>query len=450
MSPTQRPLQAFTPKARESRRQFIQGSGLMLAGGTMLAGSLDVARAAHPFGSGRIKLGLIGCGVRGTAAAMQALGTSGGDVELVAMADLFEDRLNASHRAIKSRFADQVGLRGGRFHGLDGYRGVLASDADVVMLATPPGFRPLQFEAAVAAGKHVFMEKPLATDAPGVRRVLAANQAAMEKGLAVSVGFQRRHEPRYQQCVEKLHDGAIGEFVFARAYWNANGTKPAPRSPGQTELEYQIRHWKSFPWIGGDLLTEQHVQNLDVMNWVMQSTPKLAQGQGGRWAEHDGRAARGTAVSPETRDGEADRFDHHMVEFVYDQSDAGEVHLISQCRQARGRWNRVGEFVHGTLGTCDLSDGVIRDRRGNVLWQSDATDRAGKGWQRAQQDLFDALRKGQPMNEVPQAAASTMTAIMGRIASATGKLVKWEDVMSGTTSGADIDRIVSLDCPAPV
>ena len=398
----------------------------------MLAGSMQPARAAHPFGSDRIRLGLIGCGVRGTAAAKEALSTTGGAVELVAMADLFDDRIQASHRSINSRFPEQVNLRGRRFSGLDGYRGVLASEADLVILATPPGFRPLQFEAAVEAGKHIFMEKPVAVDSAGVRRVLAANERAMQKGLAVAVGFQRRHEPRYQHCIEKLHEGAIGEFVFARAYWNGTDSKPTPQTTHRSELEYQIRNWQSHPWIGGDVLTERHVQNLDVINWVMGSTPKLAQGQG-----TDGR------IGP-------DRIDQHMIEFVYDHADAGEVHLISQCRQVRGGWNRVGEFVHGTLGTCDLSEGIIRDRRGNVVWQNEATERAGKGWQRGQQNLFDLLRRGVPINEVQPAAASSLTAIMGQMASTTGKLVKWQDVLSSDHAVTDIDKIVSLDSPAPV
>jgi myo-inositol 2-dehydrogenase/D-chiro-inositol 1-dehydrogenase len=203
-----------------SRRKFLQGGGMILAGGAIVGGNLSVARGAHAFGSDTIKLGLVGCGARGTAAAIQALHTSslgpdGGNVTLVAMADVFENNLHASYRSIKGAHPERVEAHDRRFVGLDAYEQVMQSEADVVILATPPGFRPQHFEAAVAAKKHVFMEKPLATDAPGVRRILAANEIARDQGLAVQVGLQRHHEPRYTDCIDQIQSGAIGELQFA-------------------------------------------------------------------------------------------------------------------------------------------------------------------------------------------------------------------------------------------
>ena len=204
-----------------SRRDFIKKSSLMVAAGAAASSTLSIARAAHPYGSDAIKLGLIGCGGRGSGAAVQAMNTMGGQVKLVAMGDVFEDRVQGAYRGIKGAHGDKVDVSKDRmFAGFDNFQGVLSSDIDMVILATPPGFRPQHFEAAVKAGKHVFMEKPVAVDAAGVRRVLEANKVAKEKDLAVGVGLQRRHEPRYKETVKRIQDGLIGDIILARAYWN--------------------------------------------------------------------------------------------------------------------------------------------------------------------------------------------------------------------------------------
>lgn len=416
-----------------SRRNFFKDSGLLLAGGALVGGQLSLARAAHAYGAGTIRVGLVGCGGRGTAAVIQALNTTGGDVRLTAMADVFDSNLQSAFRAIKGKHPNQVDVSPTtRFAGLDAYQRVFESDVDVVFLATPPGFRPVHFERAVAAGKHVFMEKPVAVDAPGVRRVLASGEVAKEKGLAVQVGLQRRHEARYRQCVAQLHDGIIGEPIFARAYWNGAGVWTRPRRPAQTELEYQINNWYYFNWLSGDHITEQHVHNLDIINWVMNGFPVEAQGQGGR-------QIRSGAAAGEI-------FDHHMIEYTYD----GGARLLSQCRHINGCWSNVGEHIHGTNGSCDISAARVFDRRGNLIWESDAKEVAGKGWQQEQIDLFESIRAGEFPNETEYAAHSTLTAIMGRMATYSGKKVTWNQALSSNLSLADIETLHTLDSLAPV
>ncbi|TWU23906.1 Inositol 2-dehydrogenase [Novipirellula galeiformis] len=420
------------PPQAPSRRGFLKGGGIILAGGAIAGAELGVARAAHPFGSDSIKIGLVGCGKRGTEAALDALRTHGGEVKLVALADVFENNLQSAYRSLKGKHPSQVDLHDRRFVGLDAYKQVMASDVDVVILATPPGFRPLQFEAAVQAGKHVFMEKPVATDAVGVRRVLAANQIAIEQGLSVAVGLQRRHEVRYRQCIERIQDGAIGEIMFARAYWNGAGVWVRPRTQDQTELEYQLRNWYYFNWLSGDHIVEQHVHNLDVINWLMKSHPIEAQGQGGR----------------EVRDGidHGQIFDHHMVEYTY----AGGARMLSQCRHMQGCRTSIGEFAHGTQGSADLANAILRDSRGNVIWQSDADRRDTNGYAQEHTDLFTALRRGETIHEGEYGAHSTMTAIMGRMATYSGKVIRWDDAIGSEIELANTAAMHSLADAAPV
>lgn len=419
------------PQTSPSRRNFIKEGGMMLAGGAIVGPQLKVAGAAHAFGSDTIRVGLIGCGSRGTAAAIQALQT-GDQVRLVALADVFENNVHTAYRTIKGQHRCNVDLDDTRFVGLESYRQVLQSDADVVILATPPGFRPLHFEAAVAAGKHVFMEKPVATDAPGVRRVLQAGRVAAAKGLAVQVGLQRRHESRYRECIEQLRGGAIGDMIFARAYWNGGGAWVRPRTTNQSELEYQLRNWYYFNWLSGDHIDEQHVHNLDVINWLQGDYPVEAQGQGGRQVR--------------TGNDHGQIFDHHMVEYTY----ANGFKLLSQCRHIKGCWNSVGEHVHGSGGSSDISNAIIRGRDGRVRWQSEAKEIKGRGWQQEQHDLFAALRRGETPNETEYGALSTMTAILGRLATYSGRVVKWKEALSGSAPLADTDALRSLDDPAPV
>ena len=415
---------------------------MILAGSAIVGSNASVARAAHAFGSDEITIALVGCGKRGTAAASQAINTANliqpsGSVRLIAMADCFQSSIQKSYRTLRGKHGELIDVKHARFSGLDGFRNVMQTEADVVILATPPGFRPLHFEAAVAAGKHVFMEKPVATDAAGVRRVMAAGKLAEEKGLAVQVGFQRRHEPGYLECIERLRSGMIGDPVFARAYWNGSPNAIRARRAKQTELEYQLCNWHQFNWLSGDMINEQHVHNLDVINWLMGEPPIEAQGQGGR--DSSQATARHAGSQGQV-------FNHHMVEFTY----ANGARLLSQCRQMPGCWNSVGEHVHATHGSADISAGKIVDRNGNVIWKGDEGPTKGRGWQHQQNDLFLALREGRHPNETEQAAVSTMTAIMGRMATYTGKRVRWSEALNCDQSLAEIDAIASVDHPAPV
>jgi len=420
-----------------SRRDFLKKSSLLVAGGAVVGGSLNIARAAHSYGSDTIKIGLIGCGGRGTGAAQQALNSMkekrvvpNGEVKLVAMADAFDDRLQASLRGVKSQHPQHVDVPKDRqFVGFDGYKGVIASDCDLVILATPPGFRPQHFEAAVNAGKHVFAEKPVATDAPGVRRFLEANEIAKKKNLAVAVGLQRHHEKQYQECMKRLWDGAIGDIIATRVYWNGGGVWVRPRQENQTELEYQMRNWYYFNWLCGDHINEQHIHNLDVGNWLVGGYPSECNGMGGR----------------EVRDGKehGQIYDHHFCEFTYPNG----VKMFSQCRHIPDCWNSVSEHAHGTKGFADLS-GKIYDAKGALIWSYGSG--GGGGHQEEHYDLFTSLRQGNIPNEGDFGAKSTMTAILGRLATYSGKVVKWDDAINSDVALADFDSLHAFDDEAPV
>lgn len=432
MNRERRPLQAVT-----SRRDFIKRSSWLMAGSAVVGG-LSVARAAHAFGSDEIRIGLIGCGGRGTGAASEALNTAAdedlqpnGRVRLVAMGDVFADRLQQAYRTLKGDHRDLVEVpRDRQFSGLDAYQGVLQTDVDLVILATPPGFRPLHFEAAVQAGKHVFLEKPLATDASGVRRLLAANAEAEKKNLAVAVGLQRRHEQRYRETIRRLHEGAIGDILFTRVYWNGRGAAARPRKAGWTELEYQLRNWYYFTWLSGDHIVEQHIHNLDVSNWLLHGAPVECQGHGGRQAR--------------TGKGYGEIFDHHSVEYTY----ASGVKMFSQCRQVPGCWNAVAEFAHGTQGSADISGAKIYDRQGQLVWHFPGGGK--QGYQQEHNELVAALRRGEVLREGEVGAQATMTAILGRLATYSGRVVKWDEAIGAAGTLADTDRLHALADAAPV
>ncbi|PQO30234.1 gfo/Idh/MocA family oxidoreductase [Bremerella cremea] len=423
--------------AQTSRRDFIKTGSSMLVAGGAIAGSLSIAQSAHAFGSDQIKIGLVGCGGRGTGAADQAMNTEG-ETKLVAMGDVFEDRLSQSLRALTSRHSKQVDVPADRqFVGFDAYKKVLDSDIDLVILATAPGFRPLHFETAVNAGKHVFMEKPVATDAPGIRRVLEANKIAKEKNLAVAVGLQRHHEKAYIETINRLKDGAIGDIIFCRAYWNSSGVWTRNRTASQTELEYQMRNWYYFNWLCGDHIVEQHIHNLDVINWLMDGPPESAEGMGGR------------QVRKGADNGEI--YDHHMIEFTYPNG----VKMLSSCRHIPGCWNSVSEHAHGSRGYADISGGKIYDAKGDLVWSYGQGGR--NGHQEEHHDLFAVLRKGERPNEAEYGAHSTMTAIFGRMATYSGghsgkggQVLKYQDALNSEIALADFDKLTSMEDEAPV
>ncbi|MEX0703350.1 MAG: Gfo/Idh/MocA family oxidoreductase [Planctomycetales bacterium] len=434
-----------SPAARPSRREFLSTSTKAAVGAGLLGGLALPARA-YAGQDSTIKVGLIGCGGRGSGAAVQALSTDG-PVKLVAVGDAFEDQARGALRRIQGALGERAAERvqvidEHVFSGFDAYQGVIASGVDLVILATPPGFRPIHFEAAVRAGKHVFAEKPVATDAPGVRKFLEAVKVAKEKNLKVGVGLQRHHQNSYLETMKQLHDGAIGEIVALRCYWNGSGVWEPRRTREQTktEMEYQMRNWYYYNWLCGDHIVEQHIHNLDVGNWLKGSYPVTAYGMGGREVRTDARYG--------------DIFDHHAVEYVY----ADGTRMYSQCRHIRGCWNSVSEHAQGTKGTADISGSAIYSPpsqgggRGRVAGTNAAggpspnpsLEGRGVAWryrgpkndpyQTEHDDLFAAIRSDRPYNEGENGALSTMTAIFGRMATYSGKEVQLADALASELS----------------
>ncbi|HNM27001.1 MAG TPA: Gfo/Idh/MocA family oxidoreductase, partial [Saprospiraceae bacterium] len=336
-------------KHQPSRREFLKTTAA-LTGGAMLSG-MPLAQAAQSLTDDTIKIALIGCGGRGTGAAMQALLTKQ-NVKLVAMADVFRNKIDEAYKSLTADdISDWTGSDANvksrvdvpeerRFTGFDAYKQAIPL-ADVVILATPPGFRPPHFEEAVRQGKQVFMEKPVAVDAPGIRRVLAAAEEAKRKKLNVVVGLQRHYQTVYRKWVKMLQDGAIGDIMSSRVYWNMGALWVHPRRPEQNEMQYQMDNWYYFNWLCGDHIVEQHVHNIDVSNWVRNAYPVKASGMGGR----------------QLRIGKdyGEIFDHHSVEFEY----ADGTRMFSQCRQMPGTLNSVTEGFHGTRGTAPEPGKII-------------------------------------------------------------------------------------------
>ncbi len=414
MSEASRPN--MTRPVSPSRRDFIKGS-TALAIGSAVAGSLSLARSAHAAGDDEIKIALIGCGGRGTGAANQALSTAG-KVKLIAMADAYQDRLEGSLKTLSKQenLKDKIDVPEDRkFVGFDAYQKALAAGPDLVILATPPGFRPIHFQAAVAANKHVFMEKPVATDAPGVRKVLAAAAEAKQKNLAVGVGLQRRHEIKYIETIKRLQDGAIGDIMTTRVYWNGSTPWVKSREPGQGEMDYQMRNWYYFTWICGDHIVEQHIHNMDVVNWLKGAYPIKANGMGGC----------------QVRKGKdyGETFDHHAVEFEY----ADGSRMFSQCRHIPGCWNSVSEHAQGTKGSATISDATIQlDGKYGFAWHY--SGKKPDPYQVEHDDLFASIRSGNPINEGESGAKSTMTAILGRMCTYSGKEIAWNDAINSEIS----------------
>jgi len=429
-----------TQKSDSSRRGFLKTSATATAGASLLAG-LSPVRAAHTSSDETIRIGLVGCGGRGRGAAEQAMNTEG-PTKLVAMADAFEDNLQSALQGLTKQHGAKVDVPKERqFVGFDAYQKVMEQELDLIILATPPGFRPLHFEAAVNAGKHIFMEKPVAVDAIGVRKVIDMNELAKTKNLAVQVGLQRHHEPIYIETIKRLQDGEIGRIVATRAYWNGDGVWVRPRKDGQTEMEYQMRNWYYFNWLCGDHITEQHIHNLDVINWLMGGPPAEAQGQGGR----------------QVRTGKeyGEIYDHHFVEFTYENDGESSV-LLSQCRHIPNCWSEVNEFAHGSEGSCDIGNGRIFDTKGQVKWEYPRVDADKKrrnlhdGHQQEHHDLFAALRRGDIPNEAEYGAYSTMTSVLGRMATYSGQRIKWKDALASNISVSPVEKFHSFSDTPPV
>jgi predicted dehydrogenase len=393
--------------SESSRRDFLRTTSAALVGGT-LASTVNMT-GAWAAGSDEIRVGVIGCGGRGTGAVENVLNAAPG-VRLVAAGDLFPDRLKDSLENLKKVGDKAIVPPERQFTGWDAYEKVLATDVNYVILATPPAFRPIHLKAAIAAGKNVFTEKPVCVDANGYKTVLAAYAEATKKGLGVVAGTQRRHHAAYVEAMKRVQDGAIGEIVAARAYWNQGGLWNKPRQSSWSDVEYQLRNWLYYTWLSGDHIVEQHVHNLDVVNWAMAGIPTRVVGVGGRQAR----------TAPEF----GQIFDHFGLDYEYSNG----VHMMSMCRQQPGTPGWVAETLVGTKGTLETQDG----RRYEILgpsawkWQGEFTN----PYQQEHADNIAAIRAGKPLNELKQVADSTLTAIAGRHAAYTGKVITFEQLVA--------------------
>lgn len=408
-----------------SRRTFVQTTAI--ATGALLTVPLGVDGMARVNGNQKLKLALVGCGGRGSGAVVQAL-TADENVELVAMADAFADRIERSLNGIQKHFDGEEKLdystskhqgkkrkvtvkEENRFVGFDAYKKAIDL-ADVVILTTPPGFRPYHFEYAIANDKHVFMEKPLATDPAGIRKVLATAKIAKAKKLNVVVGLQRHYESKYIEIKKRIDAGAIGKIRGGQVYWNDAGVWTKDRKPGQTELEYQMRNWYYFNWLCGDHILEQHIHNIDVANWFIGDYPVSAQGMGGR----------------QVRNGKehGEIFDHHFVEFTY----ASGAVIASQCRHIPGTMRRVDEVFQGTQGSVEVGKGIISGLDGESKYKYPNKWDDPNPYQVEHDRLFESIRSGGVIADTENGAMSTLTAILGRMATYTGKKITFEEALN--------------------
>jgi predicted dehydrogenase len=375
-----------------------------------VAASLTVPRSAHAAGSDVIRIGLVGCGGRGTGAAAQAL-QADANTKLIAMTDAFEDRLQISIKSLQGRFGERVDVDGDhQFVGFDGYKRVIESDVDVVLLATPPHFRPMHLKAAIDAGKHVFAEKPVAVDAPGVRSVLETTELAMKKDVCIVSGLNSRYSHRLQELIDRIQDGAIGEIVALHTARYGGGVWVRPRQPEMTEMQYQMRNWYYFTWLSGDFNVEQFVHQLDQMAWVMNDQyPVRCYSTGGRQAR----------TGPEY----GHIYDHFSSVFEYE----GGVRLFSTTRHQRGCSSEYNTVILGTKGTASLSRRGM-GIEGENAWQP-SPDKEKDSHQLEHDAFFDALRGGRVINNGDYMAKSTMMAIMARMSAYTGQSLTWEQAI---------------------
>lgn len=421
-------------KSKLTRRSFVKSSAVSavaLAGMTSTFGS-----KVHAAGSDRLRVGLLGCGGRGTGAAVHALNAAE-NIEVYALADVFEDKVERARKLIMVE-AEKPNLPAGAsvqitpermFTGFDAYKKLMETDIDIALLCCPPGFRAKHLKAAIDAGKHVFMEKPGCVDPVGVRSVIASAELAKKKGLSIVAGTQRRHEAKYLEVIKRIHDGAIGEIVGGQVYWVCNMQKwhYTPRDPSWSDMEWQIRNWPFFAWLSGDHVVEQHLHNIDIMNWSMDDVPKQAFGMGGRQVR----------VSPEF----GHIFDHFAVEFEF----ANGVRFASYARQIEGCANRVAERVVGTKGVAELDRGIITGENPFTIRNSP------NPYVQEHTDLIAAVRSGTPLNEGKRLAESTMTAICGRMSAYTGQIVEYDWAINQSKEDLSPKKLELGDLPvAPV
>jgi myo-inositol 2-dehydrogenase / D-chiro-inositol 1-dehydrogenase len=431
-----RPVSSVTA----TRRGFLQAAAGAAAATTLAAAVPHV----HAGENNTLKIALVGCGGRGTGAAANALSTSGGPVQLTALADVFPQRIETSRKNLEKLFADKLDVPPDRqFVGFDAYRKAIDAVAPggVVLLATPPAFRPIHLEYAVEKGCHAFMEKSFAVDAPGIRRVLKAGEAAAKKNLKIAGGLMSRHYPPLIEAAERIHAGAIGKVITAWAYREFDLVGFTPKSPGMSELAHQIRNYSNFTWLNGSFLLDWLIHQIDVSCWVKNAWPVSAQGQGGR----------------QVRTEPDQVFDHYAVEYTFPDG----TRLMAQGRSIPGCWIIQGCNIHGTQGSAFLGEGVPEPRlyKGhdqtakNVIWRRKGQFYAGttNPYQCEHDLLFDAIRRDKPYNETERCAKAAMTGILGRMAAESGQKIMWDEALNSQLELAPgLEQIASLDAAAPV
>lgn len=394
--------------SRFSRRDFIKtGAAAGVFAGLMARGNFAYAAPAET-----LRVGLVGCGGRGKGAARDACVAAEG-VELVAMADLFADNLEKGKSDLKSVLGDRYKVTDANtFTGWDAYKKILAlPNVDYVVLATSVVFRPEHFLAAVQAGKHIFMEKPVAVDPVGCRKIAEAAELAKQKGLGVVAGTQRRHSQHYIDMMKRVHDGQIGDLVGGQVYWNQDGLWHRGRDPKWSEMEYQIRNWIYFNYLSGDHIVEQHIHQIDIANWAMNSHPIKATAVGGRQARVDPKYG--------------NVYDHFAVEYEYPNG----ARVLSMCRQQDGTTKRIEETIQGTKG---YAYSTIPSAKivGENAWTFSGKD--PNPYQQEHANLIASIRAGNPLNEAFEVAESNLTAIMGREAAYTGQEITWDQISKST------------------
>ncbi len=399
-------MKGRTSESAVSRRDFIRTSASAAASVSVLG---SVKWGVHAAGSDMVRVGLIGCGGQGTRDAVALLQAVEG-VELIAMGDMFADRIQQSLEILRKEAPRGVNVKPEMcFTGFDAYRDVLQTDVQAVLLVAPPHFRPLHFRAAVEAGKHVFMEKPAGVDPAGIRAMLEISELAAQKGLSVVCGTQRRHTPSYQETIKRIHDGAIGRVVAGEAYWMGGdmlGYWEWYERGSLSEMEWQIRNWPWYTWLSGDHIVEQHVHNLDIINWALDANPEQCLGQGGRQVRTLGNI-----------------WDNFTVVFEY----PNDVRVTSMCRQINGCANRIGERLIGTKGVAEVDRGLIK---GEKAWEYQGPEVQPK--QLDQQVFIKSIRDGKPLAEAKDMAHSTLVAIAGRMSAYSGRALKLDWVLKSS------------------
>jgi predicted dehydrogenase len=395
-----------TDTATATRTILNRRDALRAAGAVGAALAVPAVHAQSP-STDLIRVGLIGAGGRGTGALQQALSVPGSNVKVTAVADAFENRIKGALKAVEGMEGKVDVPEDRQFKGLDGYQKVL-DHCDLVILATPPGFRPFHFEAAIKAGKHVFMEKPVCVDSFGARLCLEAAKLADEKKLKVVVGLQRHYDSVYRATLEKVREGLAGDLIGGQVYWNGSGIWYRKREEGQNEMQFQVNNWYHFNWLCGDHICEQHVHNIDVANWFLDALPESAYGVGGRQQRTPGQPS--------------EIYDHHAVNFTYPNG----VHIASQCKQFPGGDNRVNEEFQGTKGYVRI--GEITDYAGKVLWKYEGPK--PNAYQVEHDELHDAIRRDVPLNNAYYGTTSSFSAVLGRMATYSGKVQNFEKALA--------------------